>query len=924
MTIWPKFISSLKKFFEGAEWNRLNRTKWNTINFIDVIAVNSIFFIIECFQKLIFEIDMLQRKIGLEFVESFYFRENMIRAIRDHSVLFIDLINPSENVPSFVNSLHSFIVNYETVHKTSQLKNYVQFYNDEEENRKKNETYFVDRHYRGGRPSFRNRGKFYEKQRHVSNQGIRRSQFPSQKKCFVCDKIGCWSSNHNQQKKDDSKKKFEADRSYIRNQLNYEKAMRRYIYEYEGNSSDEIIQYFDQFLLDVAENKTYNSSIDLSDEINQQFFISIDALEIRQSSVIMKALTDHAFKHRVIMKNETISSSESESYIFNAVIEFKYDAIEFKNLFIDSDAAIKSTNEIGQLKALQQINDSIKIDCSTAGSANFTFDIESTASLDHINLDTSIKSIIFHIMFVNTFFLLCLADMNKLDVFFNNVINELIQVNSMHSMIRKYDHAFLMWHTSTYFLVFESFDINSCNLIENEFRQLHRRFGHPFVRRLETVLNRTKHDVDSRVFRHLTKYCDACQRNDRSLGRFSFIIKNDVDFNFNIIVDILYIIFKPVLHIVDEATRFQTGRWLKNINARHLWEQLRSCWIDTYLESPDFISADAGKQFIAREFKQYTVNMKITVRNVLVEAHHSIDQMKRYHGPFRRIYIIIATEILDIDSELALQMAFKAINDSVESNGLMLTLLMFDVYLRMTESDASSSTITQRATAMKKAMKEIKKLNDSRQINDALNMKNGPSVVSVHDLFLNSKVFVFRKNNADRIENWKNSYKFIDLKGEQAIIKFSNESTRFRTTSVKAYNSPADDGWEKNATLHIEDPSFDAQAETTRSSEMTRSDKAIGRNVTSKIDDSNEQNDLDYISSSVVATADQSAKRDRGRSRKHSIKVNVMSDVCFFMYESFILDDFESRQFVASKQKKSPETDWKKDFSNNWFQLNSY
>ena len=85
--------------------------------------------------------------------------------------------------------------------------------------------------------------------------------------------------------------------------------------------------------------------------------------------------------------------------------------------------------------------------------------------------------------------------------------------------------------------------------------------------------------------------------------------------------------------------------------------------------------------------------MEITVRNVPVEAHHSIGQMERYHSPFRRIYTIIATEIPDIDPELALQMAFKAINDSVGPNGLMPTLLVFDAYPWMTESDAPSSTI---------------------------------------------------------------------------------------------------------------------------------------------------------------------------------------------------------------------------------------
>jgi hypothetical protein len=75
----------------------------------------------------------------------------------------------------------------------------------------------------------------------------------------------------------------------------------------------------------------------------------------------------------------------------------------------------------------------------------------------------------------------------------------------------------------------------------------------------------------------------------------------DIQFNFNIIMNILYIEgangSKPVLHILDEATRFQARRRLKHISARHVWDQLRTCCIDTYLGPPDLISSDAGKQF---------------------------------------------------------------------------------------------------------------------------------------------------------------------------------------------------------------------------------------------------------------------------------------------------------------------------------------
>jgi hypothetical protein len=106
--------------------------------------------------------------------------------------------------------------------------------------------------------------------------------------------------------------------------------------------------------------------------------------------------------------------------------------------------------------------------------------------------------------------------------------------------------------------------------------------------------------------------------------------------------------------------------------------------------------------------------MSIEVKTILVEAHHSIEMIKRYHESLRRIYSIIITEMLTIDSDSALQMSFKVLNDSIEPDDLIPTLLMFDAYLRMIESDASSSTIIQRFMIMKKAMNEIKRLVTTR------------------------------------------------------------------------------------------------------------------------------------------------------------------------------------------------------------------
>jgi hypothetical protein len=171
------------------------------------------------------------------------------------------------------------------------------------------------------------------------------------------------------------------------------------------------------------------------------------------------------------------------------------------------------------------------------------------------------------------------------------------------------------------------------------------------------------------------------------------------------------------------------------------------------LRSSDVITANADKQFVARQFKQYAVNMRIIVKTIFVDTHHSIEMMKRYHDSLRRMYAILTTEISNIDLEIALQMTFKVINDSIELDELIFTLLVFDVYLRMIEMNVSSSTITQRAIAMKKTMKEVQKSIAIRQMNDALNTRNDFIIILIHELLLNSLVLIFRESKDNQSES---------------------------------------------------------------------------------------------------------------------------------------------------------------------------
>ena len=132
-------------------------------------------------------------------------------------------------------------------------------------------------------------------------------------------------------------------------------------------------------------------------------------------------------------------------------------------------------------------------------------------------------------------------------------------------------------------------------------------------------------------------------------------------------------------------------------------------------------------------------------KSVPVEAHQSIGIVERYHRPVRRAYQIVSEELPDLDKDAALQMAFKAINDTAGPDGIVPTLLVFRAYPRLVESDAPSQTVSHRATVLKKAMEEVQKLRAKRQVNDALNQRNGPSTLAIKDLPLNSDVLVWRE-----------------------------------------------------------------------------------------------------------------------------------------------------------------------------------
>jgi hypothetical protein len=177
--------------------------------------------------------------------------------------------------------------------------------------------------------------------------------------------------------------------------------------------------------------------------------------------------------------------------------------------------------------------------------------------------------------------------------------------------------------------------------------------------------------------------------------------------------------------------------------------------------------------------------MAISIKAILVEAHWSIRLVERAHPALWRAYQIITDECKDIQKELALQMAVKAINDTAGPNGLVPTLLVYGTYPRMSNLDPPAPSITDRAAAIQKAMAEIVKLRAKQAVNSALHHRNGPDTTPVHDLPLNSEVLVWRESG-----NWTGLYRLLAIEGETCRIQLPSGPTNFRTTSIKPYFRP--------------------------------------------------------------------------------------------------------------------------------------
>ncbi len=215
--------------------------------------------------------------------------------------------------------------------------------------------------------------------------------------------------------------------------------MKQFITEFEDDQDENfIIQFFEELNIDFEiDNISTNEFVIEFNSDSKSFLIAVDSIDDSKTiSAIIIMLADKTFRHRLISIDSITISANSISYIYNVFTASRYDDREFKDILIDHDATNFSSKDIEQFTTLQRISKTTLI-LNKKRITSFRFDIDEILFIDIVDLNTSVDVITFHIVFVQISFLLCLAEMNCLRLYFNNLINMLIEKLSINKALSR-------------------------------------------------------------------------------------------------------------------------------------------------------------------------------------------------------------------------------------------------------------------------------------------------------------------------------------------------------------------------------------------------------------------------------------------------------------------------------------------------------
>lgn len=166
-----------------------------------------------------------------------------------------------------------------------------------------------------------------------------------------------------------------------------------------------------------------------------------------------------------------------------------------------------------------------------------------------------------------------------------------------------------------------------------------------------------------------------------------------------------------------------------------------------------------------------------------VESHNSIGDGERYHDPLRRIYQKIRFSEPGLELELVMRLAVKAMNDTMNPEGLVPSLLVFGVLPRFPPMSSELPRQQEIMRALEVARAEMETISNELRLRTAL-LSRLPNAATF-DLEVGQAVFVYREGHQPY--KWTGPYKVTKIEDRQVFIDRDGQEVQHSRSQVKPY-----------------------------------------------------------------------------------------------------------------------------------------
>jgi transposase InsO family protein len=329
-----------------------------------------------------------------------------------------------------------------------------------------------------------------------------------------------------------------------------------------------------------------------------------------------------------------------------------------------------------------------------------------------------------------------------------------------------------------------------------QLQKLHRQLYHPSATKLFNLLRRARIEdlpADTRsTLDQIVHECGTCQKRAPRPMNFRIRIPDDVVFNRRVLADIMYIHGKPVLHVIDAGTAFQSARFLEKVDVTSVWNGFMECWSRLFIGDPEELVTDQGSVFISKTFEELCRSCEILLIHTGTESHNSLAQGERFHDPLRRTYQKLQDEQPDCAPETLLQCALFAINSTAGPEGLVPCLLVFGSLPRVPGlGGIASMDNSKRLALMQTVRTEYERVVAQLRIRVGLD-KNVPAA-SDENFTEGDQVYLYRDSP---VSNWTGPHTVIRTNGKDAVLVVDGKGERhFNVAQLKKYCPPTTIHW---------------------------------------------------------------------------------------------------------------------------------